>query len=425
MSDLRILVAQIGARRHYAVPTGLAREGCLERLETSLCAHHPVIKLARRIPKRLQPKSLQRLLERTVNGVPEDKIHTSLVQELTVWRTRQKGSERDHYHNYCKRNAAFATHVASRGFANANTVYGFNAACLELFQKARSQKLRCVLDQTIAPWKYVEPLLEEERQTWPDWETKPRVPNAWHMLSERETSEMEMADCIICGSPFVVEAISASGGCIDRCAVVHYDSPPPFRLAAAKNIAASRSGRLKVLFAGTVCLRKGIQYLWKAADGLDPSRFEIRAVGSIAVSHDAIRLLQQRMTIVGSCSRAEMAEHYRWADVLVLPSLAEGSANVTYEAAAHGVPVITTTNAGSTVRNGVNGYVVPIRDPHAIRACLANVANGSLEELRGEPPVYEELEVRATYGKRLVAAISAELQTAKCQLANSEVAVLR
>jgi glycosyltransferase involved in cell wall biosynthesis len=44
----------------------------------------------------------------------------------------------------------------------------------------------------------------------------------------------------------------------------------------------------------------------------------------------------------------------------------EGSATVTYEALAAGLPVICTPNTGSVVRNGVDGFVVPIRDPDAI-----------------------------------------------------------
>jgi glycosyltransferase involved in cell wall biosynthesis len=54
------------------------------------------------------------------------------------------------------------------------------------------------------------------------------------------------------------------------------------------------------------------------------------------------------------------------ADAFVYPSLHEGSAFVTYEALASGLPVITTPNAGSVVRDGEEGYVVPIRDVDAI-----------------------------------------------------------
>jgi glycosyltransferase involved in cell wall biosynthesis len=39
---------------------------------------------------------------------------------------------------------------------------------------------------------------------------------------------------------------------------------------------------------------------------------------------------------------------------------------VAYEAAACGLPVIVTENVGATIRDGQDGFVVPIRDPDAL-----------------------------------------------------------
>jgi glycosyltransferase involved in cell wall biosynthesis len=55
-----------------------------------------------------------------------------------------------------------------------------------------------------------------------------------------------------------------------------------------------------------------------------------------------------------------------WADVFLLPSICEGSALAIHEALAAGLPVVTTPNSGSVVRDGVDGYVVPVRDVDAI-----------------------------------------------------------
>ena len=51
----------------------------------------------------------------------------------------------------------------------------------------------------------------------------------------------------------------------------------------------------------------------------------------------------------------------------VYPSLHEGSALAIYEALASGLPVVTTFNSGSVVRDGIEGYVVPVQDPDAIK----------------------------------------------------------
>ena len=54
------------------------------------------------------------------------------------------------------------------------------------------------------------------------------------------------------------------------------------------------------------------------------------------------------------------------ADVFVFPSLFEGSAVVTYEAMACGLPCIVTAEAGSVVRHGRDGLIVPARDIEAL-----------------------------------------------------------
>jgi alpha-maltose-1-phosphate synthase len=66
-------------------------------------------------------------------------------------------------------------------------------------------------------------------------------------------------------------------------------------------------------------------------------------------------------------------------DVLLLPSLFEGFALVIGEALSQGLPVIATVNSGATevVRDGVEGFIVPIRDSHAIAERLQQLACNS------------------------------------------------
>jgi glycosyltransferase involved in cell wall biosynthesis len=103
-----------------------------------------------------------------------------------------------------------------------------------------------------------------------------------------------------------------------------------------------------------------------------------------------------------------MAEHYAWADVFLLPSICEGSATVCYEALAAGLPVITTENAGSVVRDHTEGFIVPIRDASAIverletlhrdRALVESMSRAALERSR-------DFTVKK-YGERLLAALA-------------------
>jgi glycosyltransferase involved in cell wall biosynthesis len=64
-------------------------------------------------------------------------------------------------------------------------------------------------------------------------------------------------------------------------------------------------------------------------------------------------------------------------DVLVLPSLFEGFALVISEAISQGLPVIATPKSGATecIRDGKEGFIVPIRNSHFIAARLQQLAD--------------------------------------------------
>jgi glycosyltransferase involved in cell wall biosynthesis len=70
----------------------------------------------------------------------------------------------------------------------------------------------------------------------------------------------------------------------------------------------------------------------------------------------------QNIVLKNVVPHKNMTQHYNNADIFVFPSLHEGSALVTYEAMSCGLPVITTRNSGSIVRDGLDGFIVPLRD---------------------------------------------------------------
>jgi glycosyltransferase involved in cell wall biosynthesis len=156
-----------------------------------------------------------------------------------------------------------------------------------------------------------------------------------------------------------------------RAVVVPYGVDGRFARHAPR---ARRGGRLRVLTVGEVGLRKGSQYVLPAAQKLGASA-EFRMVGQTRLPHEVVRSLSAQVQLTGPIPRANMQEQYDWADVFLLPSLCEGSATVVYEALSAGLPVICTFNTGSVVRDGVEGFIVPIRDADAITERLLRLAD--------------------------------------------------
>jgi glycosyltransferase involved in cell wall biosynthesis len=73
--------------------------------------------------------------------------------------------------------------------------------------------------------------------------------------------------------------------------------------------------------------------------------------------------------------REEMPSVLAQAHIVVLPSYREGLPKVLLEAAACGRPVVTTDVPGcrEVVRNGLNGFIVPVRDSDALVEALARL----------------------------------------------------
>jgi glycosyltransferase involved in cell wall biosynthesis len=135
-------------------------------------------------------------------------------------------------------------------------------------------------------------------------------------------------------------------------------------------------------------------------------RYQFRVAGNVT-RRVAQHPLCRNLVFLGRLPRDRIREEFAAGDVLVLPSLAEGSAEVTYEALAAGVPVVTTPAAGSVVRNGIEGRLVAERDPFALADAIAEIVEDRDKRAR----MSEAARQRARdytwerYGERLVGAL--------------------
>jgi glycosyltransferase involved in cell wall biosynthesis len=151
-----------------------------------------------------------------------------------------------------------------------------------------------------------------------------------------------------------------------------------------------------------VGLRKGSPYVAEAARRM-AGRAVFRMVGSCNLPQPVRSTLGDLVELTGPVPRLEILDHYAWADVFLLPSICEGSATVVYEALAAGLPVVTTANTGSVVRDGTDGFVVPIRDADAIVEALTGLHEnrGRLAEMSRQARVRAKDFDLSAYGRRL------------------------
>jgi glycosyltransferase involved in cell wall biosynthesis len=254
--------------------------------------------------------------------------------------------------------------AARSGFGDATHLFSMLGELPTLLVAAKKRGLRIVSEVYIL--LSTERIIAEERKRFPEWEPYWEDFGAVRHELFSNDALLTLSDFFICPSEAVRDDLILNFGVKPECAaVVAYCVRPQF----PRQTPLPRRGR--VLFAGTADLRKGIHYFAMASVKLAQRTcgLEFRVAGNVSRAV-ASQPICRHLNFLGRVPRDRIHDEFQTADVFVLPSLAEGSAEVTYEALAAGVPVITTKSAGSVVRDGIEGKIVPERDPDALACAI-------------------------------------------------------
>ncbi len=241
----------------------------------------------------------------------------------------------------------------------------------------RSSARTKVLLYPIAHHDWMARNLQEEASINPAWSS---FLQGAHLSAERRALldlEIELASDIVVPSTFARQTFIDSGVQPARVHVLSLGSTRELadREPTAAKTGASRSP-LRVLFAGQVNQRKGISYLLEAVSHFSEDQIELSMIGPATLEMRR-RLASDfpRHRVSGSLPRAALMDAMRDADVLVLPSLAEGFGLVALEAMTMGTPAIVTDRTFGTdvVTNGVNGWVTSAGSTSSLRDVLQSL----------------------------------------------------
>jgi alpha-maltose-1-phosphate synthase len=172
----------------------------------------------------------------------------------------------------------------------------------------------------------------------------------------RVVQERMLADILLAPSDYVVNCLVSAGVPENHILKIPYGvDPETFRQKASMR----SDDVFRAVFVGRIGRRKGVPQLLEAWRRLALPQAELLLVGE--PDEDGRRLLKRYAGLyrfVGSHPKYEVHRFFQESDVFVFPSLAEGSAYVTYEALASELPVVTTPNSGSVIRDGIDGLIV-------------------------------------------------------------------
>jgi glycosyltransferase involved in cell wall biosynthesis len=184
-------------------------------------------------------------------------------------------------------------------------------------------------------------------------------------ILQREIEEVSLADYVLCPSQYVATSFVDAGISKEKCIIIPYGAN--LNLFKPKFIPKDE---FLILFVGTIGVRKGLIYLFKALEILK-QKYNLKCllIGSI---EDQFNIIMEKysslFTHIPRVPHNELIEFYNKASVFVFPSLDEGMAYVQLEAMACGLPVVCTPNSGgdSVITGGVDGFIVPIKNEQVI-----------------------------------------------------------
>ena len=345
---MRVVQAVWGAFHHFDLARELDRRGHLERIYST----YPWFRLKR-------------------EGLPHSKVETfawlQMAQHAATryseWAALQFGQA-----NIILFDKWLDRHIPHSGI---DALIALSGAGLQTGKRLQKEGGIFFCDRGSTHLRYQESLLKEEYMRWGVELHSSKTLDA---VYSREVKMYEAVDAITVPSTFAARSFIEEGVAKEKIHVIPYG----VRLEKFQPAAQPASENFEVLFVGQISLRKGIPYLLQAFAAFQHPRKRLRLIGSVHSNMDHVlaRLPQERVEFLGPQPQSEVARYMSSSQVMVLPSIEEGLALVQGQAMACGCPVIASTNSGSEdlFTNGVEGFIVPIRDVNALRDRLQQLA---------------------------------------------------
>lgn len=224
------------------------------------------------------------------------------------------------------------------------------------FEEAKRLGKACIYDLPIGFYPAWESTLEALARTYADWLPASGLPASRHVRPGQKLREMALADLVLVPSSFVEESVRAHAG-DKRIARAAYGVDLKF-WRPSEDPPSSRP--LNFLYAGQISLRKGIPLLLEAWEKAGMGDAQLDLVGIWQLAESRLARLPANVRVAPPCSKEELRDRYRQADVFVFPSYFEGFGLVLLEAMACGLPALASdATAGPDVLTESCGRVVP------------------------------------------------------------------
>lgn len=244
-------------------------------------------------------------------------------------------------------------------------LHGLPGQCAATFAAAKARGIKTVLNHAAGPLAIQQRLVAEEFRA-----AGLRMPTRGRAFDQEAAKfrrqEYELADFHLAASQVVKQQLMESGVPEQKIGVVPYGADGEVFYRATQAPEA-----FQVLFAGTLCLRKGLRYLLAALEQVAEPAWTVKLVGhTLPEVQPMLSTFRPRCTVqqTGPVGQGTLANWMRQSSVLVLPSAEEAFGLVVAQALSAGLPCIVSdrVGAGDLIKHRQNGSVVPFGEVDAL-----------------------------------------------------------
>jgi glycosyltransferase involved in cell wall biosynthesis len=303
----------------------------------------------------------------------------ALVQDKSLYKAYLTGNKTDFLNtdqvatfpmlnkipSYVLKDNLFDLWVATQ-FPKVDIFHGWNNYSLFSLRRAKKHGAKTVIERASSHILTQKRLLGVEMQKF-GLNQVPVNP----ITLRKSIKEYEEADFVLVPSEFVFKSFLEQGYPERKLKLLEFG----VESQKFQPVKRKEDGIFRAIFVGQVGIRKGIPYLLKAWEELDLKDSELLLVGPIYGDiKDLIKNYDLKKVRFVHYSN-NLTEYYTQSDFFVFPSIEEGSALVTFEAMASGLPVVTTQNSGSIVEDGKEGFIVETASVESLKAKIQELYN--------------------------------------------------
>lgn len=258
-------------------------------------------------------------------------------------------------------------------FENLDILVGWSGFSYQTFLKAKNQKCIKILERGSSHIEFQNEILKEE------YSIQNLEPNEISKyIIEKEKKEYDLADYIMVPTDFAKQTFLEKGFKDEK--IIKNSYGVNLQEFSSDSFLDKEINFFRIIYTGTVSVRKGILYLLEVFENLNLKNSELFIVGDVDKEiSDRISKYKSnpKIRFKNAVKQSELKKLYNISNIFVTCSIEEGLSMVQLQAMACGLPVICTANSGGKeiINDNINGYILPIRNKDLLKEKILYLYN--------------------------------------------------